>query len=124
MDPRQTIKDRFENASAGINPVAVPSIDQVPVEYVNEGRTQGLRQCLHYIDTHSGISYLGMGRKGKIVYKFMRFIVDVIVSQQNSLDSNIAVSMRELYRLNRERVALHNRVNELEARLVALESEL
>lgn len=122
MDPRSTLKERFENSPIEANSVKIPVFDSIPLEHANEGNLR-LRQCIHYINNHTGISYLGMGKKAKIVYKFMRFIVDTIVAQQNSIDSNLTTALNELYKLNKQKRALHDRINELEARIVALETK-
>lgn len=124
MDPRETLKNRYEASAVKSAEVKLPVFDSVPLEYINESGAGRLRQCIHYIQNHTGISYNGIGKKGKIVYKFMRFIVDPIVAQQNGLDGNITVALTEFYKLNKQRTKLHNRVNELEAKLAALESKL
>ena len=122
MDPRSILKERFENSSIEAGSVKIPVLDSVPLEHVSDSNLR-IRQCIHYINNHTGISYLGMGKKAKVVYKFMRFIVDTIVAQQNSIDSNLTTALNELYKLNKQKHALHDRINKLEARIVALETK-
>lgn len=122
-DERIILKERFENSDVGYGSIEIPPFDIVPLPYVNEGKARNLRQCMFYIKRNRGTSYNGLDKKGRIVRKFLSFLVDPIVCKQNGIDNHYTEALSELYRLNKERAMLHNRINELEAKLTQMELE-
>ena len=46
-----------------------------------------------------------------------------MVGQQNNIDDKFTVALLELFKLYKEREALYNRINALEAKICKLESE-
>lgn len=121
MDARKILEERYENSEIKNTPVDVPSFLAIPVRYMGGDHAYNLRQDMNYINKHKGFSIDTVGKKGKLVYKFMGFIVAPIVAKQNEFNAKYKVALKELYRLKNQRVQLYNRLNELEAKIAALE---
>ena len=85
------------------------------------GDSRNLRQCLFQIKRNRGTTYAALDKKGRIVRKFMGFLIGPIVCAQNNIDSNFTSALEELYRLNRERDRLSRKISDLENRLAELE---
>jgi len=123
MDVRKVLDDRFEASVKDLPDIRIEPFDAVPVSYQNEGTAGSIKHCVEYIRKNRGITYNGIGKKGRIVRKFLSFWVDPMVAQQNNIDRNFTVALLELFKLYRERETLYNRINALEAEVCRLESE-
>lgn len=125
MDPRKTLEERFQNSGISYGSVKIEPLESVPLLYKNEGRGQKLTEAIEYINRNNGINLNAIiGKKGRIVNKFMGFIVTPLIAKQNNLDTRFTVAFNELARLNQQKAELYNRISELEAKLVSLESKL
>ena len=123
MDARKVLNDRYEASKKDLPDIKIEPFDSVPVSFQNEGTTGSLKHCVNHIRKNRGISYNCLDKKGSIVRKFLAFWIDPMVGQQNNIDDKFTIALLELFKLYKEREALYNRINALEAKICKLESE-
>lgn len=121
MNSSEILKKGYD-AFTGGKDFDIPDFESVKLTYLDGGSSRNLRQCMFYIKKNRGTSYNALDKKGRIVRKFMAFLIDPIVCAQNNIDSNFTTALDELYELNKERDRLRRRITDLEAKLIELET--
>ena len=121
MNSSEILKNGYESFKSDKD-FEVPDFESVKLTYLGGGNSRNLRQCMFYIKKNRGTSYNALDKKGRIVRKFMAFLIDPIVCAQNNIDSNFTTALDELYELNKERDRLRKRITDLEARFIELEN--